>query len=55
MPILRVFRLIRILKLVIRANNMEIIYRTLADTAPTLASFLILVLIQLFIFSVVGV
>lgn len=48
-------RIGHILRVAVRAEKMRIIYRTLAETVPTLGSFSILLLIVLFIFSVISV
>ena len=45
----------RVLKLIVRANKLVIIYRTLANTAPILGSFVLLMLVFLFMFTVVAV
>ena len=53
--VLRVVRVSRIIKIMVRAEKMMIIYKTLADTAPVLGSFGILLLMLLFMFTVVAV
>ena len=52
---LRVLRVSRIFKVVVRAEKMMVIYRTLADTTPVLGSFGILLIIILFMFTTVSV
>ena len=53
--ILRMLRVMRIIKLVVRAEQIMIIYRTLAETLPVLGSFSILLVIFLFILSTISV
>ena len=53
--VLRILRVSRIIKIVVRAEKMMIIYKTLADTAPVLGSFGLLLLMLLFMFTVIAV
>ena len=52
---LRILRISRIIKIVVRAEKMMIIYKTLADTTPVLGSFGLLLLMLLFVFTVIAV
>ena len=51
----RIIKLLKLLKLVVNAKKMDHLQRTLADTAPVLGSFGLLLLLFLFMFTVVGV
>lgn len=51
---LRVLRVTHLLKLLVRAEKIRVIYHTLAETIPVLGSFSILLLIVLFMFSVLA-
>ena len=53
--VLRVLRVCRIFKVVVRAEKMMVIYKTLADTGPVLGSFGLLLFILLFMFTTVSV
>lgn len=52
---MRVLRLCRIIKMVVQSKKLMVIYRTLADTAPVLGSFGLLLILLLFMFTVVAV
>lgn len=52
---MRVLRVSRIVKVVVKAEKMMVIYKTLAEVAPVLGSFGILLFIILFMFTTVSV
>ena len=45
----------RIVKLIVRADEVMVIYKTLVESFPVLGSFVIILSIFLFMFSVIGV
>ena len=54
-PTVRMLRVCRIFKLFVQGNKLVIIYRTLADTLPTLGAFSVLLLLLIYMFTVLSV
>ena len=53
--VLRIIKMLKLLKLVVNVKKMEHLQRTLADTAPVLGSFGLLLLLFIYMFTVIGV
>ena len=53
--VLRIIKMLKLIKLVVNVKKMEHLQRTLADTAPVLGSFGLLLLLFIYMFTVIGV
>ena len=52
---MRVLRVARMLRLVVRAQKLQVIFYTLLDAASTLSALGLLLLLALYLFTVIGV